>query len=130
MLLEIEADSVRSSIANAVKHVKTFHEEVSDYTHKLLKVVLEIEGRFPVHHNRVRDLHQIIFVFCTKLQISVDFLEGLELGLPAPWSLSTPLFFIEIDLDAPLFSSLFFVYLFLFICFCLFVCFKECYRFL
>ncbi len=44
MLLEVEAESVRSSIVNAVRHVKTFYEEVADYTTKLMKVVDEIEG--------------------------------------------------------------------------------------
>eukprot|EP00794_Sanderia_malayensis_P007948 gene7948-8805_t len=44
MLLEIEAESVRASIVNAVRHVKTFYEEVSDYTTKIMKVVDEIEG--------------------------------------------------------------------------------------
>ncbi len=45
MLLEIEADSVRASVANAVRHVKTFYEEVSEYTGKLLNAVEKIEGK-------------------------------------------------------------------------------------
>ena len=44
-LLEIEAECVRASVRSAVKHVKTFYNEVSDYTRRLVTVVSEIEGK-------------------------------------------------------------------------------------
>eukprot|EP00795_Rhopilema_esculentum_P004767 gene4767-21072_t len=43
-LLETEAERVRSSVQSAIKHVKKFYNEVSDYTRRLVKVINEIEG--------------------------------------------------------------------------------------
>ena len=44
-LLESEAERVRLSVQGAIKHVKTFYNEVSDYTRRLVKVVNDIEGK-------------------------------------------------------------------------------------
>ena len=43
-LLEFEAERVRSSVQGAIKHVKTFYNEISDYTQRIMKVVNDIEG--------------------------------------------------------------------------------------
>jgi len=43
-LLEFEAERVRSSVQGAIKHVKTFYNEISDYTRRIMKVVNDIEG--------------------------------------------------------------------------------------
>ncbi|PVD23703.1 hypothetical protein C0Q70_16976 [Pomacea canaliculata] len=50
-LLETEAENVRSSILNAVQHVKSFGEEVSESARRLAGVIQQIEGGIQVIPN-------------------------------------------------------------------------------
>lgn len=43
-LLETEAENVRSSILNAVLHIKSFGEEVTESARRLQGVIQQIEG--------------------------------------------------------------------------------------
>jgi len=47
-LLETEAESVRSSMVNAVQHIRNFAEEVTDWGRKLGHVISQIEGGFQI----------------------------------------------------------------------------------
>lgn len=47
-LLETEAENVRSSILNAVQHIKSFGEEVTDSARRLHAVIQQIEGTVQV----------------------------------------------------------------------------------
>ena len=44
VLIELEADTIRKSISNAVQHVKTFSGEVSEFVKKLARTTEAIEG--------------------------------------------------------------------------------------
>ncbi|XP_066916364.1 E3 ubiquitin-protein ligase TRIM23-like [Clytia hemisphaerica] len=44
VLIELEADTIRKSISNAVLHVKTFSGEVSEFVKKLVRITESIEG--------------------------------------------------------------------------------------
>lgn len=44
VLIELEADTIRKSISNAVQHVKTFSGEVSEFVRKLTRTTEAIEG--------------------------------------------------------------------------------------
>ena len=59
-LLETEAERVRSSVQSAIKHVKKFYNEVSDYTRRLMKLVNEIEGLYSSHLYGYQSLHSWI----------------------------------------------------------------------
>ena len=48
ILLENEAESVRSTMVNAVQHIKNFMEEVTDWGKKLGLVIQQVEGGFQV----------------------------------------------------------------------------------
>lgn len=43
-LVETEAENIRSSVANAVQHMRKFMEDISETVHKLENVVLQLEG--------------------------------------------------------------------------------------
>ncbi len=45
-LLEGEAETVRSSISNAAEHVRSFAEEVTEWSRKLCHVIQQIEGGY------------------------------------------------------------------------------------
>lgn len=49
--METEAENVRSSILNAVQHVKSFGEEVSESARRLAGVIQQIEGGIQVIPN-------------------------------------------------------------------------------
>lgn len=44
VLIELEADTIRNSISNAVQHVKAFSGEVSEFVKKLARTTEAIEG--------------------------------------------------------------------------------------
>ena len=47
-LLETEAENVRTSISNAVQHIRSFAEEVSETGRRIGSVVTHIEGGYQV----------------------------------------------------------------------------------
>ena len=53
VLIELEADTIRKSISNAVKHVKTFSGEVSEFVKKLARTTQAIEGDILFWINRL-----------------------------------------------------------------------------
>lgn len=46
VLIQAEAESIRKSILNAVKHVKTFSGEVNEFAKKLAEITGKIEGKY------------------------------------------------------------------------------------